>query len=128
MLQAHYDAQLARRRQLEALWVDSGLVCTNDHGDQIEYGNLGRAFRSLRKRAKVTDIRLYDLRHTAITLMAAGGADLKAVSEIAGHANVQITRNIYQHINRKQRRAALDALTEALEEPQETPQEGVSHG
>lgn len=61
-------------------------------------------------------IRLYDLRHTSISLMAAGGADLKAVSEVAGHANVAITRNVYQHINRNQRAAALAALTDALAE------------
>ncbi len=128
LLQAHHDAQADRERLMDTLWVKTDLVCTDDHGDCIEYSNLTRSFKRLRKRAKVSDIRLYDLRHTAITLMAASGADLKAVSEVAGHANVMITRNIYQHINRKQRRAALDALTYTLGEPEDSPTEALSNG
>jgi integrase len=76
----------------------------------------------------VTPIRLYDLRHTAITLMAARGVGITAVSEVAGHANVLVTRSIYQHINRGQRAAALAALTEALDEPTTEAGGGASHG
>jgi integrase len=125
MLHAHHAEQLARSQKLGEVWVETGLVCTNERGEPIEYSHLTRAFKRLRKRANVSDIRLYDLRHTAITLMAATGADLKAVSEVAGHANVQITRNIYQHTNRKQRAAVIDALAEVLEESTDEETTGV---
>ena len=36
-------------------------------------------------------------------LMLAGGADLKATSEVAGHDNVSITQNVYQKTYRDQR-------------------------
>ena len=38
------------------------------------------------------------------------GGDIKAISEMAGHANVLITRNVYQHVNRAQRADALGRL------------------
>ena len=127
MLRAHYKAQLERQKQIKDLWVDMHLVCAGDCGQPINLYNLRRAFKRLRTLAGVSDIRLFDLRHTAITLMAAGGADMKAVSEVAGHANVMITRNIYQHINRKQRCAALGALTGALGDHAEDVSEGISN-
>jgi integrase len=93
-------------------------VCTGELGQPIGYRNLTRAFKRLCEVAGVKEIRLYDLRHTAISLMAESGADIKAISEVAGHANVLITRTIYQHVNRNQRAAVLAALSSALEGPE----------
>jgi integrase len=42
-------------------------------------------------------IRFHDLRHTAITLMLAGGTDLKTVKEVCGHKDISTTMN-YVHM------------------------------
>lgn len=42
-------------------------------------------------------IRFHDLRHTAASLMAADGLDLKTVQEICGHEDIQTTMN-YAHL------------------------------
>jgi integrase len=42
-------------------------------------------------------IRFHDLRHTAITLMLAGGTDLKTVKEVCGHKDIVTTMN-YVHM------------------------------
>jgi integrase len=42
-------------------------------------------------------IRFHDLRHTAATLMAAAGIDLRTVQEICGHQSIQTTMN-YAHM------------------------------
>jgi integrase len=117
MLRTHKARQNERRLALGDHWHDHNLVCTAEQGQYIGHRNLLRAFKRLCVDVGVPPIRLYDLRHTAITLMAASGADIKAISEVAGHANVLITRNVYQHINRSQRTAALASLTDALSEP-----------
>jgi integrase len=102
---------------LGTVWNQNNLVCSGEVGQPIEYRNLRRAFKRICIEAGVSEIRLYDLRHTAITLMAAAGGDLKAISEVAGHANVTITRNVYQHINKQQRNAVLATLTVAHAAP-----------
>ena len=121
VLKAHKVAQNRLRLKVGPAWEDHNLVCAGEEGQFIRHNNLTRAFKRLCKLSGVKAIRLYDLRHTAISLMAEAGADFKAISEVAGHANVRITRNVYQHINRSQRAAALEALSEALE-PESAPE------
>ncbi len=82
----------------------------------VNYGggrvdSLKTAWRSAKKRAKVfRRLRLYDIRHRAITNMLEAGADLKSVSEIAGHASVDMTTRIYQHVSSDLKRKAVDFL------------------
>ena len=52
-------------------------------------------------------MRLYDLRHAGITLALEDGADLKAVSEIAGHSRPDTTMRSYQHVTKDQHRDAV---------------------
>jgi len=44
------------------------------------------------------DFRLYDLRHTAATLMIAAGVHVKVISERMGHASVAFTMDVYGHL------------------------------
>lgn len=53
---------------------------------------------------------MYDLRHACATNMLAGGASLKAVSEILGHASPDMTMQVYQHVSNDLRRQAVDLL------------------
>ena len=79
------------------------------HGRQV--GSLKTAWSAAKKRAGVTRrLRLYDIRHRAISDMLEAGADLKSVSEIAGHASPEMTLRVYQHVSNQQRRAAIEAL------------------
>ena len=82
----------------------------------IRYGgrrlkHIHRAFGGAVKRAGIQRrIKPYDLRHSAISAMLAGGADLKAVSELAGHSTPATTLRTYQHTNPAMHRAAIDTL------------------
>ena len=48
--------------------------------------------------AKLPHLRIYDLRHTAATLLLAGGVHIKVVSEMLGHATVMLTLDTYSHV------------------------------
>ena len=61
-------------------------------------------------------IRPYDMRHFFATEAIRSGADLKAVAEILGHANMTMILKHYQHTIREQKRVALDAITIHTEE------------
>jgi len=86
------------------------------HGYLVHYqgrrvDSLKTAWKNAKKRAKVTRrLRLYDIRHAFATQLLAAGANLKAVSEIMGHASPDMTMKIYQHVADDLRRQAIDLL------------------
>jgi len=57
-----------------------------------------RHCKPILKRAGLPNLRLYDLRHSAATLLFAAGAPTKVVSEVLGHASVNLTQNTYIHV------------------------------
>ena len=58
------------------------------------------------------ELRLYDLRHTAASLMIRQGASVKAVQRQLGHATASITLDTYGHLFPDE----LDALADRLED------------
>jgi integrase len=52
----------------------------------------------LLKKAKLPEIRLYDLRHTTATLLLSEGVNPKIVSERLGHASIVLTLDTYSHV------------------------------
>jgi len=91
------------------------------HGYLIHYGgdrvhSLQTAWENAKRRAGITRrIRLYDIRHAFATQLLAAGANLKAVSEIMGHASVDITMRIYQHVGDDLKRAAVDIFDSGID-------------
>ena len=57
------------------------------------------------ERAGVEHLTPHQLRHYFATHTLSDGADVKAVSEMLGHADVTITLKIYHHVNAKAIRA-----------------------
>jgi integrase len=52
-------------------------------------------------------LRLYDLRHTALTRMAMSGIDLPTLKELTGHSQVQMTMR-YVHPTPEHKRRAIE--------------------
>jgi len=55
----------------------------------------------------------HDLRHTAASLMQAAGVPLRVVSELLGHADTDITQQVYTHAldaEKSQATAYLDGI------------------
>jgi integrase len=73
--------------------------------------SLKRAWKEAKTAAKIgRRIRLYDLRHAGITIALKAGADLKAISEIAGHSRPDTTMRVYQHVSREQHIEAVSKI------------------
>ena len=70
---------------------------------------LGR-YKSLLRRAGLNDFTFHALRHTFATRCIENGFDIKSLSEILGHANVNITLQRYVHPSMEQKRRQMETL------------------
>lgn len=118
VLQAHKTKMEAERRELAKQGytpADEGYVFVSPLLEPWHPSNFyNRAWLLLLKQAGVPIIRFHDLRHTNITLDLATGGDLKTASQRAGHANIQITANVYQHPNLEQHLEATTKIARLL--------------
>lgn len=106
--------QAAMRLAAGTTWQDDrGLVFTDELGRHLSPDWPSKAFRAAADRIGLP-VRLHDLRHTAASLMLAGGVPLKVVSEALGHSSLAITADVYSHVTPDLRREAADAMDRAL--------------
>jgi integrase len=90
----------------------STLVFTAARGGPLSYVHVrSRIWLPALTRAGLPDPQptLHDLRHTAISWMVAGGADLAVVRQVAGHESLAVTSR-YAHARGDAAAAVLAAL------------------
>jgi len=66
-------------------------------GSMPEATNLRRAFRRLCEVLGLPPLRLHDLRHTNLSLLAASGVPVKDLQQRAGHSSATLTLSVYLH-------------------------------
>ena len=69
----------------------------------------------LKKHGLPENLNVHSLRHTAASLMIAGGADVATVSGLLGHSQVSTTLDIYTHAFDDKKKAASAVLQESLD-------------
>src|SRR5215471_10566345 len=72
---------------------------------------LRRSYRTLMKRAGITDFKRHDLRHDAATNMVESGASLIEVRDILGHSDIRMTQR-YAHAKEQGIHQAVARLAE----------------
>lgn len=112
-IRAHRAAQAEERLRAGSAYADLDLVFATHFGQPLDERNVvNRSFKPLLERAELPKaVRLYDLRHTAATLMLASGASPRTVAERLGHASAKMTLDVYAHGLQPQR----DELTASIE-------------
>jgi integrase len=76
--------------------IDTDLVFASPAGGD-KARNLRNAFAVALKRAKITDCRFHDLRHSAATEMLRAGVDSRVVAAVLGHRTLAMMQR-YQHV------------------------------
>ena len=83
--------ELLRFRQAE------GLVFASEKRPAVPFDEKKHWYDVLRD-AGITDFRFHDLRHSAASYLAMGGATLLEIAEVLGHKSLQTTKR-YAHLN-----------------------------
>lgn len=115
-LQEHKRRQLEERLRMGRNYANHDLVFATSLGTPIHRRHISDYhFKPTLKRAELPEtIRLYDLRHSYVTLSLLSGVKPKVVSEQAGHSTVEFTLDHYAHVLPEEREGASDQLENLL--------------
>lgn len=76
-------------------FLDLGYICCSTYGHPRSKEFHNKYYNQLKEENDLPDITFHDLRHTYTTLLLMNNFDLKAVSQLLGHASTIITANVY---------------------------------
>lgn len=92
----------------------SGYFLTGQDDKFIEPRTMQYLFKKILKELSISDKNFHALRHTFATRCIELGFDVKSLSEILGHASVNITMNRYVHPSMELKRENMQRLSELL--------------
>lgn len=115
-LKKHRIQQQELRLRMGNEYEDNNLVFATKFGTPIHRKFVTTYhFKPTLKRANLPQtIRLYDLRHSYVTLSLISGVAPKVVSQQAGHSRVAFTLDHYAHVMPEEREGASDKLERLL--------------
>ncbi|MGB9716422.1 MAG: tyrosine-type recombinase/integrase [Thermodesulfovibrionales bacterium] len=74
----------------------NGYVFTQN-GEQLTKRTIQRQFSTAVNRAKITNFRFHDLRHTFATRLAQSGVDIYTIAKLLGHKDIRMTQRYAHH-------------------------------
>ncbi len=98
VLRAQRGSQLIRQVELGEIYEENGLVFPDQLGRLMNPDVISGAWRQLCRRARVTGVRLHDLRHFHATMLFRAGIHPKVVQERLGHSVISVTLDTYSHV------------------------------
>ena len=91
-------------------YQDLDFVFANPIGAPIEPRTYQDFFKRMIKKAQIKDTNFHALRHTFATRALELNLPIKVVSQIMGHANIQITLDTYTHVSTDYMREAMNEM------------------
>lgn len=86
------------------------LIFLTENGEYIEASNIDKSWASFLKRCEVSHKKFHALRHTYATFQFENDIPLKTVSNLLGHASIEMTANTYTHVLKKEKEKAVDMI------------------
>lgn len=96
----------------EARTLPEAFLLTGSNTKYMEPRTLQYQFKRILQKCGIDDANFHALRHTFATRCVEAGCDIKSLSEILGHANVNITLNRYVHPSMELKRENMQRLSE----------------
>jgi integrase len=114
-LTRHRISQHEERLRLGSDYENNDLVFCTTIGTPLQPRNvISRHLKPILRKAALPDIRSYDLRHTAASMLLRAGINPKIVAEKLGHASVNLTLNVYSHTIPSMQHEAAEAIEKVL--------------
>ena len=101
---------------LKPLKTDKDNYILSNNDKYIEPRTYRKYFNKKLKELKIKHFNFHSLRHTFATNCISLGCDYKTVSELLGHANVNITLNLYVHPRYSQKKKCIDLVSKVFQE------------
>lgn len=97
-------------------YPDHGKLMVYEDGRRLHPDTVTRRFNRLVDAAGVPRVRLHDVRHTYATLAMDNGVDPKILSDRVGHANMNVTFQIYTHRSTGHDREAAEKMASLIKD------------
>jgi integrase len=110
----HAVAFLRTEQKRDGVKRITGYVCPAREGEALDTGNVQRAWRSLRARAGLADVRLHDLRHAWASTAASLGVAPHVIMRVLGHKR-SATLDRYVHPHEDAIRSGLEVVGDAID-------------
>ncbi len=94
---------------ISKFWNDREYILGGDK--PLEPRTMQYRFKKILEEAGLSDKNFHILRHTFSTNCIEGGTDVKSLSEMLGHSDVQITLDRYVHPSMDTKRRYMDSLS-----------------
>ena len=97
-------------------WDPEALIFPGERGQMLDAGNCrSRVFKPAAVRAGLgTDLRVNDLRHSAVSFAVGHGANVYAVQRMLGHAKLSITLDVYGELSEHEQVELAERLDAAI--------------
>jgi integrase len=103
------------RQQARKVWSDYDLMFPSLRGTPLEERRVVKEFKTALALAELPpSIRLYDLRHTAASLLYAQGVTPLQIAQILGHSDPNFTVRTYTHTWEELHHDAADRMAAVL--------------
>ena len=121
VLRARREAQQFERALIgEESWRADALVFNAEDGAPLHRNTITKQFHVRVRAAGIGHLRPHDLRHTYGSLLMSQGVPLKTISELMGHASIEVTADVYLHSLDVQVRDTANSVERALSAPTAT--------
>jgi integrase len=104
----HKNREVPLSKELVAMF--EALPRDSKSGKVFPWNSAPKSFRAAVKKAKLKNMTLYTLKHTAVSRMIRAGVDLVTVTELVGHADIKTTM-IYCHSSSETKREAVEKMS-----------------
>lgn len=111
-LLVHRQKQIDEINYYGGFYNDKGYIFTMPLGTCVEPHTMRDAFEFLLKEADIKHANFHALRHTFATRAIENGVNVKTLSDILGHSQVQITMDLYCHTSLDLMRDSMDKMSD----------------
>lgn len=104
------------KRILEKMNTGNNNYILTGKSKYTEPRSFRRSYQNFMKSIGIEPLKFHSLRHTFASMNIENGNDIKTISEILGHSDIDTTLKIYTHTTEKQKEKAIEKFEKLLKE------------